>query len=80
MSWQGKVAEEFNRSYNAPFLPEGFCQAVVEGGVLRIRLGDRDVAFDESGNAIGSGSCVGSAVEWEVKRREVPLAEVCEES
>ncbi|GAI15374.1 unnamed protein product [marine sediment metagenome] len=72
--WQGKVAEEFNRSFNEPFMPDGFCEAEIDKNgrgerILRIRLGDRDVAFDGLGNSIGSGSNVGEAVKWNITRR-----------
>lgn len=77
--WQQKLADEFNRSFNEPFMPEGFCEARGKDGVLRIRLGDRDVAFDELGNSIGSGGNVGSGKEWEVGRRIEPLKDIIDE-
>ena len=73
MNWQDKVAKEFNRSFNAPFMPDGFCEAKViishSKRILQIRLGDRDVEFDEEGNAIGSGSDVGEAIGWDIKKK-----------
>lgn len=73
MSWQDKVAKEFNRSFNEPFMPSGFCKAKVfksdyDGRILRIQLGDRDVEFDEEGNSIGSGTNVGEGTQWEIHR------------
>ena len=71
--WQEKLVAEFNRSFNEPFMPDGFCKAsIVKDSrgerVLIICLGDRDVKFDWLGNPVGSGSNVGSAVKWEIKR------------
>ena len=65
-------------------MPEGFCEAKVNINsqgerILRIRLGDRDVAFDWNGNPIGSGSNVGSAISWEVNRRTERLPDVVDE-
>lgn len=82
--WQEKLVEEFNRSFNEPFMPKGFCKAEISKDsrgerILRIRLGDRDVAFDWHGNPIGSGSNVGSAVKWEIKRRTESLPDVVDE-
>lgn len=72
MNWQDKVAEEFNRSFNKPFMPDSFCKAEVidyKGRrYLQIRLGDRDVEFDEEGNPTGSGSAVGKAVQWKIHK------------
>ena len=79
MDWQRKIAEEFNRSFNEPFMPEGFCVAKTSGDRLFIKLGDRDVAFDEDGDAIGSGSNVGSTVEWLIERRKTKLPDVIDE-
>jgi len=68
MGWQEKVAKEFNRSFNEPFMPDGFCKAFVKEERLFINLSNRDVEFDIDGNCVGSGSCVGEAGEWEVHR------------
>ena len=76
MGWQDKVAEEFNRSFNIPFMPEGFCVASVKDGVLWISLGDRDVGFAEDGHCVGSGSCVGCGARWEISRRKVSLQDI----
>lgn len=65
--WQQRLAEEFNRSFNEPFMPKGFCEA-------------RAVEFDWNGSPIGSGSNVGSAISWEVKRRTERLPDVIDEN
>jgi len=79
MSWQDKVAEEFNRSFNGSFMPDGFCKAEVirhkDKRYLQIQLGDRDVEFDEEGNNTGSGSAVGEGVRWEIKRVKETLGQ-----
>lgn len=72
-NWQGKVAEELNRSFNEPFMPEGFCEAKVskngrDGNILRIKMGDRDTEFDTEGNSVGSGSRVGDAKKWLIQK------------
>ena len=84
MSWQDKVAKEFNRSFNEPFMPDGFCKAEVITNskgkrYLQIQLGDRDVEFDEKGNSTGSGSKVGDAIQWETKKLETPYPPVFDE-
>lgn len=71
--WQEKLCAEFNRSFNEPFMPRGFCEAKISKDsrgerILRIHLGDRDVEFDWHGNPIGSGSNVNSAIKWEIKQ------------
>ncbi len=82
--WQEKLVEEFNRSFNEPFMPKGFCKAEISKDsrgerILRICLGDRDVVFDWLGNPIGSGTNVGSAVMWKIKRRTERLPDVVDE-
>ena len=47
MEWQRKVAKVFNRSFNEPFMPKGFCKAqLFEDShgekILNIQLGDRE--------------------------------------
>jgi len=73
MTWQDKVMKELNRSFNEPFMPDGFCKARIfkdswGNKVLQIQLGDRDVEFDSAGNPIASGSNMGEAIEWEIKK------------
>jgi len=75
--WQEKLVAEFNRSFNEPFMPRGFCEATISKDdrgekILRIRLGDRDVAFDWFGNPIGSGSNLGDGIQWEISRKADP--------
>jgi len=71
MGWQERIAKEFNRSFNEPFMPEGFCKAEVkktsDGKILYIQLGDRDVEFDAWGNCLGSSSNVNEGIHWDIK-------------
>lgn len=73
MGWQEKVAKELNRSFNEPFMPEGFCETRIRKDkrgqkILNIQMGDRDTEFDIKGNFLGSGSRVGDAKEWLIQK------------
>ena len=73
MSWQDNMVKELNRSLSPPFLPEGFARAkIIDGQILNLSIGDRDIDFDETGEGVGSGSNVGSAIQWEIKKLETP--------
>ena len=80
MSWQDNMVKELNRSLSPPFMPEGFAKARIfqsqKGNILNLQIGDRDIDFDENGNGVGSGSNVGSAIQWAIQRLEVPYPPV----
>ena len=65
-----RLANELNECFGEPFLPKGFVRAeVMKNGTLWLDIGDRNGDFDIEGNRISSGSNVGDAVEYEIKRR-----------
>lgn len=64
-------AEEFNRTFGGLFLPEGFCSCrMTDYGTIWFQIGDRDSEFNTEGMCVGSGSAVGEAEEWAIKRRK----------
>ena len=61
-------------------MPEGFAKAQIferpSRRILNLRIGDRDIDFDKEGEGVGSGSNIGDAIQWEIKRLEVPYPPV----
>jgi hypothetical protein len=52
-----KFAKEFNETFSAPFLPDGFATAKVnDEGDLIITIGNRDLQLDKDGGFIGAGT------------------------
>jgi len=60
--------KSFNEGFNKS-LPSNFCKATKIREGFNIKIGDRDVDFDENGKVIGSGSAVSSTAKWEVKSK-----------
>jgi hypothetical protein len=71
-----RLKKIFDEVFDHPFLPKGFVEAKLvtplENGtkVLNIRIGDRDISFDEKGLSTGQGTNVGDAVEWEIFKKK----------
>ena len=51
-----ELAMILNREFNAPFLPEGFVRARVADSVMLLKIGKRDVRFDDDGVILGAGT------------------------
>ena len=73
MDWQ-TFANEFTTRFTTPFLPEGFVEAKIitpdkGNSYVNIRIGDRDIDVEADGKISGSGTNVGVAQEWIVKKK-----------
>ena len=61
------TAKEINELFGSPFLPDGFVKARSDARGFHLRIGDRDVAFDENGKVWAVGTNVGPGQAWDIR-------------
>jgi len=54
-----KLAVVLNKHFDQPFIEEGLVKATLNGELLTIKIGRRDIEIDRNGDVVGAGTKVG---------------------